>query len=252
MASREYQPQKRPPRRRLVARDIMTHDPVCASPQMSVADCARLMGEHRIGALPIVDGERVLIGIVSDGDLLRGGANGDRNGDGQPAPKHWTEFLGAPATAAEALATAASRHAADVMTTRVICVRDDMPVAEIATILDEWKIKRAPVLNDGRVIGIVSRSDLVRTMLDPRRLRPEIATSDSSIRESLVSHLEQITWLPGGGGIEITVTDGTVILYGYASSSEEAVAIEYLAEGVPGVRAVESYLRVGQHTKYRN
>ena len=249
MGSREYQPQKRPPRRRLVARDVMTRDPVCANPQMSVAECARLMGEHRIGALPIVDVERIVVGIVSDGDLLRGG---DRNGDGQPAAKHWTEFLTAPATAADALAMAASRRAADVMTTRVICVRADMPVAEIATILDEWKIKRAPVLADGRVIGIISRSDLVRTMLDPRRLRPEIAASDSSIRDSLVSHLEQITWLPGGGGIEITVTDGTVILYGFASSSEEAVAIEYLAEGVPGVRAVESYLRVGRHTKYRN
>ena len=138
------------------------------------------------------------------------------------------------------------------MTPRVICVRADMPVAEIATILDEWKIKRAPVPIDGRVVGIISRSDLVRTMLDPRRLRPEIATSDRSIRDSLVSHLDQITWLPRGGGIEITVTDGTGILYGFASSSEEAVAIEYLAEGVTGVRAVESYLRVGQHSKYRN
>jgi len=248
MASREFQAQKRPPRRRLVARDVMTRDPLCANPQMSVAECARLMGERGVGALPVVDGERVVIGIVSDGDLLRSG----NSGDCKPAPKHWTEFLGAPATAAGALAEAASRRAADVMTTRVICVRADMPVAEIATILDEWKIKRAPVLHDGRVVGIISRGDLVRTMLDPRRLRPEIAASDRSIRDSLVSHLEQITWLPGGGGIEITVTDGTVILYGFASSSEEAVAIEYLAEGVPGVRAVESYLRVGQHTKYRN
>jgi CBS domain-containing protein len=247
MASRDLRPAKRTARRRALVRDVMSREPICVAEHTAVAECARLMSEHRIGALPVVDSERVVIGIVSDGDLLRGG---DR--EGHPAPKQWTEFLGAPAAAAGALAMAAGRRAADVMTARVICVRADMPVAEVATILDEWKIKRAPVLADGRIVGVVSRSDLVRTMLDPRRLRPEIAASDRLIHSSLVSHLEQITWLQGGGGIEVTVTDGTVILYGFASSSEEAVAIEYLAEGVPGVRAVESYLRVGQHTKYRN
>jgi len=251
MASREHIPPKRAPRRRLVARDVMTRDPVCVSEKATVAECARLMAERGVGALPVVDAERVVIGIVSDGDLLRDGP-ADCAGDARTESKHWTKLLGAPADAAGALAKAASRRAADIMTTRVICVRAEMPVAEIATILDEWKIKRAPVIADGRVVGIVSRADLVRTMLDPKRLRPEIAASDHSIRSSLVSHLEQITWLPGGGGIQVTVTDGTVILYGFASSSEEAVAIEYLAEGVPGVRAVESYLQVGQHTKYRN
>jgi CBS domain-containing protein len=247
MASRDPRAAKRAPRRRLTARDVMTRDPVCVAAHTPVAECARLMAEHRVGALPVVDAERVVIGIVSDGDLLRGG---DR--ESHPAPAQWIEFFGAPATAAGALAMAASRRAADVMTARVICLRPDMPVTEVATILDEWKIKRAPVLAEGRIVGVVSRSDLVRTMLDSRRLRPEIAASDHSIRDSLLSHLEQLTWLRGGGGIEVRVHDGTVVLFGFASSSEEAVAIEYLAEGVPGVRAVESYLRVGQHTKYRN
>jgi CBS domain-containing protein len=247
MASRDQRLAKRPGTKRLSARDIMSRDPICVTEQTSLADCARLMREKGVGALPVIDSEREVIGMISDGDLLRGAVS-----EGRPKTEHWMDLLGAPEAAAGALATMASRRAVDVMTKRVICVRPEMPVSEVATILDEWRIKRAPVLAEGRIIGIVSRSDLIRTMLDPRRLRPEIAASDTSIRDSLVSHLEQLTWLEGGGGVQVTVSDGTVVLYGFAASSEEVVAIEYLAEGVPGVRFVENYLRVGQHTKYRN
>ena len=247
MASRYPQSGKKAPARRLTARDIMTRDPICVTDQTSLADCARLMRERSVSGLPVIDCEREVVGFVSDGDLLRGTA-----GESQPKTEHWTDLLGAPEAAAGALATLASRRATDVMKTRVICVRPDMPVAEVAAILDEWRIKRVPVIAEGRIVGIISRSDLLRTMLDPRKLRPEIAASDSSIRDSLVSHLEQLTWLEGGGGVQVTVNDGTVVLYGFAASNEEVVAIEYLAEGVPGVRFVENYLRVGQQTKYRN
>jgi CBS domain-containing protein len=247
MASRSLQTVKKAPTRRLTARDIMTRDPICVTEQTPLADCARLMRERSISGLPVIDSEREVIGFISDGDLLRGAGS-----EGRPKTEHWMDLLGAPEAAAGVLAIFASRRAADAMTARVICVRPDMPVAEVATILDEWRIKRVPVIAEGRIVGIISRSDLIRTMLDPRKLRPEIAASDTSIRDSLVSHLEQLTWLEGGGGVQVTVNDGTVVLYGFAASNEEVVAIEYLAEGVPGVRFVENYLRVGQQTKYRN
>jgi len=236
MASRSLQSVKKAPARRLTARDIMTRDPICVTEQTPLADCARLMRERSISGLPVIDSEREVIGFISDGDLLRGAGS-----EGRPKTEHWMDLLGAPEAAAGVLAIFASRRAADAMTARVICVRPD-----------EWRIKRVPVIAEGRIVGIISRSDLLRTMLDPRKLRPEIAASDTSIRDSLVSHLEQLTWLEGGGGVQVTVSDGTVVLYGFAASNEEVVAIEYLAEGVPGVRFVENYLRVGQQTKYRN
>jgi CBS domain-containing protein len=238
---------KRAAARRLTARDIMSRDPICVTAQTPLADCARLMREQHVSALPVIDSEREVIGFLTGGDLLRAAAS-----DGQPKTEHWMDLLGAPEAAAGVLATLANRRAADAMTTRVICVRPDMPVSEVATILDEWRIKRVPVIADGRIVGIVARGDLLRTMLDPRRLRPEIAASDSTIRDSLVSHLEQLTWLTGGGGVQVTVNDGTVVLCGFAASNEEVVAIEYLAETVPGVRFVENYLRVGQQSSYRN
>jgi CBS domain-containing protein len=247
MASRSPLTVKRAPIRRLNARDIMTRDPLCVTEQTPLADCARLMREKSVSGLPVIDSEREVIGFVSDGDVLRAAAS-----EGRPKTEHWMDLLGAPEAAAGVLAILASRRAADAMTARVICVRPDMPVAEVAAILDEWRIKRVPVISEGRIVGIIARSDLLRTMLDPRKLRPEIAASDTSIRDSLVSHLEQLTWLEGGGGVQVTVNDGTVVLYGFAASNEEVVAIEYLAEGVPGVRFVENYLRVGQQTKYRN
>ena len=214
MASRYHRPAKRALARRLTAWDIMTRDPVCVAGQTSLAECVRLMRKNRLGGLPVVGGEREVIGFLSDGDLLRGAL-----GASHAKTEHWTDFLEAPEAAAGALAAQADRAAADAMTVRVICVRPDMPVSEVATILDEWRIKRVPVVADGRIIGIVARSDLVRTMLDPRRHRPEIAASDTSILESLVSHLEQLTWLTGGGGVHVNVNDGTVVLYGFAASS---------------------------------
>ncbi len=247
MASRYHRPAKRVSARRLTAWDIMTRDPLCVTGQTPLSECARLMRENRLGGLPVVDAAREVVGFLSDGDLLRG-----TPGDRRAKTDHWADFLASPEAAAGTLAALSRRRAADAMTGRVICVRPDMPVAEIATILDEWRIKRVPVVADGRIIGIVARSDLVRTMLDPRRLRPEIAASDTSIRESLVSHLEQVTWLQGGGGVQVSVNDGTVVLCGFAASNEEVLAIEFLAETLPGVRFVENYLRVGQQSHYRN
>lgn len=247
MASRHHRPAKRASARRLTARDIMTRDPICVAEKTPLADCARLMRENNVGGLPVIDSEREVVGFLSDGDLLRGAAS-----PGRPKTEHWMDLLGAPEAAAGALATLAGRRAADAMTGRVICVRPEMPISEIGTILHEWRVKRVPVIAEGRIVGIVARSDLVRTMLDPRRLRPEIAASDTSIRDSLVSHLEQLTWLQGGGGVQVTVNDGTVVLCGFAATSEEVVAIEYIAETVPGVRFVENYIRVGQQTRYRN
>lgn len=251
MASRELKPAKAAPLDRRTARAVMSRDPICAPPHATLAECARLMRENRTDVLPIIDAGRQVIGIVSEQDLLRAVPREGNRDDTSAAP-HWTDFLATPMTAAEAMVEAAGRRAADVMTTRVICVRPEMPLADVATILDEWKIESVPVIAEGRIVGMVAHRDLTRAMIDPRRQRTRIAASDNSIRDGVVSQLEQATWLPGGGGIQVTVTDGTVILYGFASSAEEAVAIEYLAETVPGVRVVESYLRVGQHTKYRN
>jgi CBS domain-containing protein len=243
----------RPAKERKVARTVMNREPVSAPANATLAECARLMREHKTSVLPIVDAERQVIGIVTEGDLLRpAGLGAPATASGEDRRPHWTEFLAAPVAGADALVAASGRRASDVMTTRVICVRPDMPLADVATILDEWKIESVPVIDGGRLVGTVSHRDLTRAMIGARRMRVRAAASDDSIRSGVVSCLEEVTWLTGGAGIEVTVTDGTVILYGYAASAEEAVAIEFLAEAVPGVRFVESYLKVGQHAKYRN
>ncbi|MCW5770997.1 MAG: CBS domain-containing protein, partial [Rhodospirillaceae bacterium] len=146
----------------------------------------------------------------------------------------------------------AGRRAGDVMTARVICIRPDMPIEEVATILDEWKIKQVPVIDGGRLVGIVARSDLMRALTSRGRQTSSLAASDHVIRDSVVSHVEQLTWLSGGGSVQVSVEDGNVVLYGYACTPEEIVAIECMAETVPGVRTIENYLRVGQSVKYRN
>jgi CBS domain-containing protein len=241
-----YSLRRRAKQRRLTARDIMSDDPICVAAETSVSECAKLMRAHDIGALPVVGAYRDVVGIVTERDLYRAGA-GDR-----PAARRWIELLGAPAAAAGVLSEAAGRRAKDVMTSRVICVRPEMPIEEIAKVLDEWKIKCVPVMQDGRIVGIVSRGDVIRTLINRNRQVTGLTATDNAIRDSVVSQVEQLTWLSGGGGVEVSVEDGNVVLYGFASTPEEIVAIEYMAESIPGVRCVENYLRVGQNTAYHN
>jgi CBS domain-containing protein len=147
----------------LVARDIMTPDPVTVAPETTVTDAARLMSERRIGALPVVEKGR-MIGLVTEGDLIM-----------QDVKVHFPTYLsllggyvfapGASDRFESSLRKAVAATVNDVMTREPVTVTADALVTDVATLLVERDIARVPVMDGDAVIGIVSKSDIVRSLV---------------------------------------------------------------------------------------
>lgn len=219
------------------ARDVMTTNVITVSPNESVQEVAELLLRHRISAVPVIDQSGKPIGIVSEGDLLRRAEVGtDRH------RSWWLRLLvGNEALAAEYVKAHATK-VADVMTKKVIAADPKTPLSEVATLLERHSIKRVPIVENGRLVGIVSRANLVQAFATARkRGESEITPGDAVIRENLMARLESEpwarTWL-----LNVIVQDGVVDLWGMVSSDAERNAIRVAAETMPAVRAVNDHL----------
>lgn len=219
------------------ARDVMTTNVITVSPNESVQEVAELLLRHRISAVPVIDQSGKPIGIVSEGDLLRRAEVGtDRH------RSWWLRLLvGNEALAAEYVKAHATK-VADVMTKKVIVAEPKTPLSEVATLLEQHSIKRVPIVENGRLVGIVSRANLVQAFATARkRGESEITPGDAVIRENLMARLESEpwarTWL-----LNVIVQDGVVDLWGMVSSDAERNAIRVAAETMPAVRAVNDHL----------
>jgi CBS domain-containing protein len=220
------------------AKDIMTTPVVTITPDTSVREIAALLLERHISAVPVVEGGR-LVGLVSEGDLLHRHEIGtDR---GWPARSWWLGLIRSePGPAAEYVKSHA-RCARDIMTREVITVGEDAPIAEIATVLETHRIKRVPVLRGERLVGIVSRANLIQALaVRARPAKPPRATNDDSIRRQLLAELErQPWWRPSASNV--IVTDGIVHYWGILDYDDQPDAARVAAENVPGVRKVEDH-----------
>lgn len=228
----------------MLARDVMTPAPITAAASLPVAQCARILLEKRISALPVVDAENHVIGIVSEGDLMRRHEAGTERHH-----SWWLEMVSDPAALARDYVKSTGRKVSDVMTRQVVSVTEDTPLSAIAEILEKRGIKRVPVVRDGKLAGIVSRADLVRAMLIGRPEPKLDIANDAEIRDQFLARLDKQPWGPRSY-VNVIVRDGHVELWGFTGSTEEARAIGLLAEQVPGVRGVANNLRVGEVAKY--
>src|SRR5687768_1171364 len=216
------------------ARDIMTSKVITVTSGTLVSEIARLLFERRISALPVVDGER-LVGIVSEADLLHRYEIGtDCAFGGDP---WWMRLFSADRSPAEYVKSHA-RYARDIMTTDVATVAPDTPLAKIATLLERRRIKRVPVLDEGQLVGIVSRSDLVHALVSAARAgAPAGPITDDAIRALVLAELRRQGWwrkeLSG-----VTVEQGVVTFAGVIESESERLAARVAAETVPGVHGV--------------
>lgn len=220
------------------AKDIMTAPVATVGPETSVHEIAALLYERRISAVPVVeDGE--LVGIVSEADLLHRHEIGTDHA--APQAPWWQRVFGPDTSGADYIKSHA-RRARDIMTHAVITVAPETPAAEIATLLERHGIKRLPVLHEGRLAGIVSRSDLVHALASETRAatpaEPAAAINDEAIRAALLAELEGQPWWRSTIA-NVTVTRGVVELRGTIESEEERAAARIAAENIPGVRRVE-------------
>ncbi|NUB10237.1 CBS domain-containing protein [Azospirillum sp. Vi22] len=219
------------------AKDVMTSPVITVALDTPVPDIAELLLTHRISGLPVVDQDGRAVGIISEGDLLRRVETGtDR------LRARWLEMLvGRNVQAADFLKTH-GRCARDVMSRPVQAVSPDTEIAEIADLMEDKRIKRAPVLVDGRPVGIISRANLLHGLLRNRRGGTGFgASGDEAIRAALLEALEGQSWVDLDR-INIVVNDGVVQLWGMVDSEEQRRALHTAASGVSGVKRVEEHL----------
>lgn len=217
------------------AKDIMTSPVITVGPDATVGEIAALLFERRISAVPVVENGR-LVGIVSEADLLH------RHEIGTDcivqSGSWWLRLFSADRSIEEYIKSHAPR-ARDVMTREVASVAPETPVAEIATLLETRRVKRVPVVQAGRLAGMVSRSDLVRALASSARpARKSARTDDKAIRAQLLRELQQQSWWRRGTSF-VAVEDGIVTYAGTVDAEEERDAARVAAENIPGVRGIE-------------
>jgi CBS domain-containing protein len=217
------------------AQDVMTTTVASIRDDATVQQAAKLMLERRVSALPVLDGKDRMVGIVSEGDLVR------RAELGTDAPRSWWLGLFAEDAARDYLKTH-SASVRDVMTTPVVSVRRTTPVQEIAKLLEKHRIKRVPVLDGGRLIGIVSRADLVRQLVTARTRPTTRTANDRKLRGQALDELQR-----SGAHLQyvnVTVEHGVVHLWGGVPSHMEQKAMRMAAKRIDGVRKVEDHTSV--------
>jgi CBS domain-containing protein len=217
------------------ARDVMVSPVITMKPSSSVKEVAKTFLERRISAVPVVDDQGKLVGIVSDGDLMHRAEAGT-----QRQRPWWLRLLTAEETLAAEYVKAHARKVADVMTRDVITATADTPLYEIAALLEKNSIKRVPIVENGQLVGIVSRANLIQGVASTRK-ELEIPLSDATIRDRILAHLKGQTWAHTLL-LNVTVNGGVVDLWGMTTSEAERKAIRVVAESTPGVSAINDHL----------
>jgi CBS domain-containing protein len=215
--------------------DVMTKDIVRGAPEMTVQDAARLMINRRISCIPIIDPDRRLLGIVTKGDLLR---RAQTNTERQRS--RWSEWFSPNSRlAAEYIKKSHARRVADVMSRDVVTVTQLATLGEIAELMETRCIRRVPVLHDGKLVGIVSRADLLRVLASGGANSSD-DDRDTAIRRRLLADLRKQRWTSCSDS-DIVVSDGIVHFWGVVGSEEERRALRVAAENIAGVRGVEDH-----------
>lgn len=218
------------------ARDVMTKDVVSVHPNTSIADAVRLMLEKRISGLPVLDSGGRLIGIITEGDFLR---RAETNTE-RKRPR-WLQLLVGAEKLAEEFIHAHGRKVSEVMTQSPVSVAEETPLDEIVHLMETRRIKRVPVVRNGKIVGIVSRANLLQGFASLTADSKTAQQDDRAIREQVIVALERLPWAANAFA-KVLVKDGLVHLWGSYMAARQDEAMVVAAENVPGVRAVRSHL----------
>lgn len=212
------------------ARDLMTTEVVTIPPDMPVEAIARLLAGRGITAVPVVDETGALLGLVTAADLT------SRLSPAQQAEPSWLRWLLAdPSRAAIRYARAHGFDAGDVMDMDLDTVAPGTSVAEIVATLERKGLRRVLVVEDGRLLGIVSRSDLLRAVTGETTECADLP--DARIRSAVLAAMRRKSWADTFHTL-VEVHEGIVEFHGFAPGREVQRALRVLAEHIPGVKGV--------------
>jgi CBS domain-containing protein len=218
------------------ASEVMTTGVITVAPDTPVIQAVQLMLQHKISGLPVVDAQGSLVGIVSEGDLLRRVETGT-----QRRRPRWLEFLIGPGRLADEYVQASGRRVSEVMTGDVRTASEDTPLESIVELMERHRIKRVPVVREKALVGIVTRANLLRALAGLAREAPPTQADDAAIRDQVVAELSRQPWAPMAQ-LNVLVRNGVVELWGSILDERQRQALKVAAENVSGVKRVVDQL----------
>jgi CBS domain-containing protein len=218
------------------AGDVMTAKIISVKPNAPMHEAVRRMLENRISGLPVIDESGDLVGIVTEGDFLRRVETAT-----EKRRPRWLEIVMGPGRLAQDYVHTHARTVADVMTPEPYTITEDLPLNEVVTLMETRGIKRVPVIRNKRVVGIVSRANLLQALASLAPTAPGSTLQDATIRQKLMTELEQQKWAPIGL-LNVVVQDGVVDLWGSITDERQREAIKVAAQNTDGVKQVRDHL----------
>ena len=217
------------------AHQIMTRSVITIAPDATILEAAKTMLQHHVSGLPVVDAAGTLVGIVSEGDFIRRSEIGTQRKRGR-----WLKFLlGAGATATDYVREN-GRKVSEVMTVEPITVGEDATLEDIVNTMETNHVKRLPVMENGKLVGIVSRANLLQAVAGLARDIPDPTADDDHIRRRVIAVIEKNDWSPFG--LNVVVRDGIVHLSGVITDEGSRQAAMVAAQNVAGVQKVHDHL----------
>ena len=226
------------------AADVMTRNVICIRPEATILEAARLLLGAKVSALPVTTEDGRMVGLLSEGDLVRRVEIGS-----EKRRSWWSTALADRETLASEYIKSHARAVRDVMTTGVVVAEEDTELASIADMMEQHRIKRVPVVRDGKVVGIVSRANLLQALIGGPRTIPVAPVDDASLRDQVMAELERQPW-SGFGVANVIVQDGVAQIWGFVENQRHSEACRIAAENVPGVKGVENHLVVQSYGVY--
>ena len=218
------------------AHQIMTRKVITVKADTAILEAASLMLQYHISGLPVVDEAGKLIGIVSEGDFMR------RSEIGTESPRiRWLDFLMGAGKSALDFVREHGRKVGEIMTQDGLCTAaEEIPLEELVRLMERQNIKRVPIMRGETLVGIVTRSDLLRAVASLARDVPDPTADDDHIRNRVIASVEKNEWQPTQLGV--TVRDGIVHLSGMITDERFRQAAIVAAENVSGVKLVHDHL----------
>jgi CBS-domain-containing membrane protein len=217
------------------AHQIMTRSVITVTPDDTILAAAKLMLERHVSGLPVVDTAGKLVGIVSEGDFIRRSEIGTQKKRGR-----WLKFLLGAGEAATEYVHEHGKKISEVMTRDPITITEDTPLDEIVTSMETNGVKRLPVMNGTKLVGIVSRANLLQAVAGLARDIPDPTADDDHIRSRVMAAVDKNDWSPFG--LNVIVRDGIVHLSGVITEERSRQAAIVAAENVAGVKKVHDHL----------
>jgi CBS domain-containing protein len=216
--------------------DVMTRRVVSVRPQATVIEAVRLMLQDGISGLPVIDEDEHLVGIVTEGDFLR--RSEMRTQRHRP---RWLEFLLGPGRLADDYVHSHGRLVEEVMTRDVVTVAEETTLAAAVRLMEKRRVKRLPVTRRRKVVGILSRANLMQALAVLAEESKPTGVEDGAIRTKLLAEIAKQPW-GSRASTNIIVRDGVVELHGVVFDDREREALRVAAENIAGVKAVHDHL----------